>query len=281
MAGFPKPIDLLNKSADLRHVRQIAGIAYGGAPRQKLDLYVPERNAAASPVIVFYYGGSWQFGAREEYKFIAALFTAQGYIVAVPDYGVYPQTIYPEFVDDCALAANWVHANIGGYGGDDRQIFFIGHSAGAYNAVMVALRAGSQAPAAVIGLAGPYDFLPIRDPIIKEIFAKPEDPKDHQPVSYVHEEAPPMFLCAGGRDRTVLPRNTTALAARLRAVGAVVETKIYPTLGHIGLLLSLLPFMRWRAPVMRDVLSFLDTARAGEFSQGRSETITTMVKRAG
>jgi acetyl esterase/lipase len=115
--------------------------------------------------------------------------------------------------------------------------------------------------AGVIGLSGPYDFLPLKDRNIKAIFSAPADIADTQPITYVHADAPPMFLATGGMDRTVMPRNTTALAARIRALGGVVDTKIYPKLGHIGIILAILPYFAWRAPVLNDVLEFCANCR--------------------
>jgi acetyl esterase/lipase len=279
MGFLPRPIELLNRSVRAAGER-FCGIAYGANARQRLDVYRPAGAARRCPVLVFFYGGSWQSGARADYEFVARLLCAEGFIVVVPDYRIHPEARYPAFVEDSLAAVNWVAAHIADYGGDAEALFLLGHSAGAYNAVMVGLAAEAPALAGVIGLAGPYDFLPLKDPVLKAIFAGPSDIRETQPITHAHGDAPPMFLAAGGRDRTVLPRNTTALAARLRQAGAVVETKIYPKLGHISLLLTLLPYLTWRAPVLRDVLEFVAAARGGEFALPRSESLAPMVRRS-
>jgi acetyl esterase/lipase len=279
MGFLPRPLDLLTKSVRAAGAK-FCGIAYGVNARQMLDIYRPAGPPMRRPVMVFFYGGSWQTGARADYEFVARLLSAQGFVVVVADYRVHPEARFPAFVEDCLAAVNWTAAHIAEYGGDPEAVFLLGHSAGAYNAVMVGLAADAPALAGVIGLAGPYDFLPLKDPVLKAIFAGPTDIRETQPITHVHGDAPPMFLTAGGRDRTVLPRNTTALAARLRQAGAVVETKIYPKLGHISLLLALLPYLRWRAPVLRDVLEFVAAARGGEFALPRSESLAPMVRRS-
>jgi acetyl esterase/lipase len=235
-------------------------------------------------VIVFFYGGSWQFGHRAEYGFAAALLAKQGFVVAVPDYRLYPQVKFPEFLEDCAAATAYIINHIAGYGGDPRQIFLMGHSAGAYNAIMLALapeflNAQGASPAdlaGAIGLSGPYDFLPLRDLVIKDIFSPPADIKTTQPITYARDAAPPLLLLHGADDITVLPRNTTALGAKLRQLGGVVETKIYPKLGHIGMILAILPYFSWRAPVLKDVLGFIGGCRKGEFCAG-SEIVAPMI----
>jgi hypothetical protein len=69
----------------------------------------------------------------------------------------------------------------------------------------------------------------------------------------------------------------TALAARLRQLGSAVETKIYPNLGHVGMILAVLPFLKWRAPVLRDVLAFIAACQAGEHEASGSEVGAPMV----
>jgi acetyl esterase/lipase len=278
MPVLPRPVEIVNKSVGTAGLAITRSIAFGPGPRDRLDVYRPA-SAAGLPVIVFFYGGSWQWGKRGDYQFIAALLAKQGFVVAVPDYRLYPAVKFPVFLNDCAAAVAFMMQNAGAYGGDASQLFLAGHSAGAYNAVSLALNAaflqaqGSSpdALAGVIGLCGPYDFLPIRDPVIKDIFSPPADIRLTQPITYAREGTPPMFLAHGGADLTVLPRNTTALAARLRQAGSVVETRIYPKLGHIGLLLAALPYLSWRAPVLKDSLAFIAGCRAGEHNAARSE----------
>lgn len=271
--SLPRPVDLLNTGARLAGITVTRGLSYGALPRQKLDIYAPQgagndapQGAAGRPVILFLYGGSWQTGARADYRFIGARFAALGYVTVAPDYRVYPEVCYPGFVEDTLAAARWAAANIGAFGGDAEAMFLLGHSAGAYNAVMAGLHPAAPRLKGVIGLAGPYDFLPIKDKVLKIIFGTAADIRETQPVRHVHSGAPPMFLAAGGADRTVMPRNTTVLAARLRAAGAVVETRIYPGIGHIGILTALLPYLAWRAPVLADTLAFIAACLGGEYA---------------
>jgi acetyl esterase/lipase len=284
MLKLPRPVDLVNKSVGVAGLTVSRDVAYGPAPRDMIDFYRPE-GAKDLPVIVFFYGGSWQWGHRRDYSFIAALLARQGFVVAVPDYRLYPDVRFPEFLKDCASATAYVFQNARQYGGDPAALFLAGHSAGAYNAVMIALNpdfladrgVGTDHVKGVVGLSGPYDFLPLRDPDIKDIFSTPSDMSLTQPITYARENSPPLFLAHGGADTTVLPRNTTALAARLRQHGSFVETKIYPKLGHIGMILAALPYLSWRAPVLKDALAFMAACRAGEVAASGSEVGAGMV----
>ena len=66
-----------------------------------------------------------------------------------------------------------------------------------------------------------------------------------------------MLLAAGTDDTTVRPRNTTQLAARLESFGSPVELRMYPDTGHIGILLSLAPGLRWKTPLRNDIIRFV------------------------
>ena len=273
MTWLPRPIDLLNCSISLSGLEATPDVSYGAAPRDKIDFYRPKEGRNL-PVIVFFYGGSWQWGHRRDYRFMAALLARLGFLVAVPDYRLYPDVKFPDFLQDCAAATAFVINRAADYAGNPREIFLIGHSAGAYNAVMLALNqdylasqgCGTNRLSGVAGLSGPYDFLPIRAPDIKAIFSSAPDISLTQPVTFARDSAPPLFLAHGGADTTVLPRNTTKLAARLRAQGGIVETKIYPKLGHTGILLSALPYLSWRAPLLRDMMSFIAACRVGDLA---------------
>lgn len=239
-------------------------LAYGSDPRQKLDLYVPDHLTAPAPVLLFFYGGSWESGSKSYYKALGQAFASKGIIVAVADYRLYPQVRYPAFVEDGARAFAFLHAQAAAHGGDTARLFVSGHSAGAYIAMMLAadpryLRAAGADPAwiaGVIGMAGPYDFLPLQDKNLIEIFGGANRPET-QPITYIDGKRPPMLLTYGTDDTTVLPRNALAMAAKLRSFHSPVEVKSYTGVGHVGIILSLAPGFRGRTTLRQDILDFV------------------------
>ncbi len=262
--GACSPAQLLNATVPTGGLAITRDVPYGPLPRQTLDIYRPRDAAAlgaALPVVVFFYGGSWNSGSKAMYPFVAATLARTGAIVVVPDYRLYPAVTYPAFLQDCARAVAWVQAHLGETG--PGKLFLMGHSAGAYNAVMLGLdpawlRTAGADPrlvAGVIGMAGPYDFLPITDQEIKPIF--PEAGPATQPVTYAHAGAPPLLLLTGNDDRQVRPRNSRALAAKVTEAGGQARLITYPGLGHIGLVTTIAPAFQWRAPVLDDVVAFL------------------------
>jgi acetyl esterase/lipase len=260
------PLGLLNAftPADAGSRLAASGIAYGPDERHRLDIYVPEQGTGRAPVMIFLYGGGWNSGERADYGFVGHAFAAQGFVTVIPDYRLVPQVRFPAFVEDGALALRWVRDHIAPYGGDPTGIALSGHSAGAYNAMMLALDRRFLAKAglppsfirSVTGLAGPYDFLPLDDPRSIAAFGDYARPAETQPVSFASGRAPRVFLASGDQDETVRPRNSTSLAAKLRTAGAIVELRIYPGLGHAGILLALNAGFRDRAPVLTDIVRF-------------------------
>jgi acetyl esterase/lipase len=247
---------------DRASARVAEGIAFGAGARLKLDVYAPTAAAARPrPVIVFLYGGSWNSGRRQGYAFAGRALAARGFVVLVPDHRLVPEVRYPEFLNDCARAVRWARREAGRYGGDGGRIILVGHSAGAYNAAMLALDPGllgadRAAIRGFAGLAGPYDFLPLDDSSTIAAFGKWPRLAETQPVGHVRAGAPPALLLHGADDVRVKPRHSRALAGRLESAGGKVDLKLYSGVGHVAILTTLaLPFRR-KAPVLDDVARF-------------------------
>jgi acetyl esterase/lipase len=242
------------------------GLAYGPDPRQKLDIYVPQglKGAQRAPVLLFFPGGSWSSGDRAMYLAFGQAFATKGVVTVVADYRLYPQVKYPAFAQDAAGALAWVHQHAGDYGGDSGRIFVSGHSAGGYNAVMLAAEPKFiQAEGGTlswirgaIGIAGPYDFLPLKDADYVDMFHGANN-EDAMPISHVDGKRPPMLLTAGTDDSVVGPGNADRMAARLKSFGNEANVIKYPGTGHIGIILSLAPGFRGRTTLRQDMLDFI------------------------
>jgi acetyl esterase/lipase len=240
-------------------------VFYGPDKRQGLDIYGPKADGSL-PVIVFFYGGSWASGRRQDYGFAARALASRGFVVVVPDYRQVPAHAFPDFVEDGAAALRWTVANIARHGGDATRISVMGHSAGAYIALMLALDPrwlGTDNPIrAAVGLAGPYDFLPFEPGGAADLaFGHVSDLKSTQPITFAVSSAgptkPPVLLLQGVDDDTVYPHNAKNLAAALVAAGSQAEVKLYPDLGHIGIILALSKPFRSKANVLSDATEFL------------------------
>jgi acetyl esterase/lipase len=240
-----------------------ASIAYAPGDRHSLDVCRPT-SAPAAPVVVFFYGGGWRSGNKALYRYVAKALARRGYVAVLPDYRVYPQARYPDFLHDGAQAVRWVKDNAQKFGGDPQKIFLMGHSAGAHIAAMLAIDATwlhqvglkpGRDIAGLIGISGPYDFLPLKDETLKIIFGgnRPQT----QPIFHVAPGAPPALLLTGGKDNVVDAGNSLRFAERLRAAGNEATAVVYPRIGHYLIIAALAPIIRSFVPVLRDTEAFI------------------------
>jgi acetyl esterase/lipase len=249
------------------------GIAYADGARHKLDVYAPEQRGEPAPVVFFIYGGGWNRGERSDYQFVGRALAARGFVTVIADYRLVPEVRYPDFLSDSANALRWVQDNIANYGGDPNRLFLAGHSAGAYNAVMLSLdpsflaEYGVTMPIlAVAALSGPYDFYPFEYNEVREAFGHAPNPQGTQPINLITSEAPPMYLATGTTDPIVRMQNTERFAERLRAQGVWVTTQYYEGFGHMEPVIAMGALWRWRMPVLEDMVGFFQ--RFGAFPSG-------------
>jgi acetyl esterase/lipase len=245
--------------------RHRADIAYGADRQQRLDTYVPDQPRQRScPVVVFWHGGRWSEGDKADYRFVGAALAGLGCVAVLPNYRHYPQVKMPGFMQDAALAAAWAADYARGFQ-DAGRLYLMGHSAGAHLAALVTLDtrylAATGAPpahiAGVIGLSGPYDFLPLMEPDVQDMFGPPQLYPLSQPINFVRPDAPPMLLVHGEQDVTVLPKNSRNLASALQAKGVAVTLRLYPRLGHADTVAALSEPARRRAPILAEIAAFL------------------------
>lgn len=255
-----------NAPAAFGAYKRHGNIAYGPEPQHRLDVYVSSSLAQAPrPVVVFWHGGRWRYGDKSDYRFVGAALAQSGYLVVVANYRHYPQVKMPGFMDDAARAAQWAAAHAGEYGGDPQRLFLMGHSAGAHLAALVTLdrryfvATGQPVPsiAGVIGLSGPYDFLPLLEEDVQDMFGPPDLFPESQPINYVRADAPPMLLLQGLADETVWPKNSRNLATALTALNVPVTLKLYPKVSHSDTVAALTTLLRGRAQTLSDIQTFV------------------------
>lgn len=250
------------------HTRR-EGVPYGDGPRQKYDLYTPAGTAPDGgwPVVVFFYGGSWNSGERSQYEFVGEALASRGILTLIPDYRLYPEVRYPDFLKDSAAAVAHALEKAASLGGDPKRVFAMGHSAGGYNAAMVSLDPrwleasghSNRELAGWVGIAGAYDFFPTGNPEVQPVFFHPDYPPKSLPIEFALPGSPPAFLGAAKKDDLVYPdRNTLALAAKLRAVDVPVQVQLYDRVNHLTVIGVFAQPLRWLAPVLGDVAGFVN-----------------------
>ena len=261
-----KALDLLTPETGYT---RYADLAYGPLPRQKLDVYVPAKPDAYHSVVVFFYGGSWQMGDKALYRFVGQSLASQGFMTIIADYRLYPQAYFPAYAEDAAQAVVWAHRHAAEYGGDVKHLYVAGHSAGAHLAMLVTLddrylkEAGGRKDwlKGTIGIAGPYDFLPLTDPDIKALFSK-VPLAETQPINFVAAHEPPILLLHGDADTAVGLKNSANLARKLGEHGNSVVFKTYNGVDHIGIAQALSVRFETKAPTTRDMVEFINATNA-------------------
>ncbi|MEP6939220.1 MAG: alpha/beta hydrolase [Rudaea sp.] len=252
-------------SADTAHdlvVRR--GIVFDAAHGISLDVYAPHA-AVGAPVVVFFYGGSWEGGRRRWYRYVGEALASHGVIAVIPDYRKFPDVRFPDFMDDAASAAKWSVEHASEFGGEPSRVFLMGHSAGGHIAALLAcdkryLAKVGMRPrefAGLLGLAGAYAFLPYVDDEAEIFGDDPQGRYDSQPINFVDGDEPPLLILQGLDDDEVPPKNAEAMAERAQAMDGNAVLKLYPEMDHGALLLA---FARGRAsasPVLADVLAFI------------------------
>ncbi len=259
--------EVINTTTPGLGVKVKLGLPYGTNPRQRVDVYWPDKAPANPRAIVFFYGGSWNTGSRADYAFVGKALASRGITTVVADYRLNPEVQYPEFLKDCAAAVAWSFLNLDEIASRKHQgVYVMGHSAGAYNAAMIALdprwlAAYDLRPrqlAGWIGLSGPYDFLPIGVPEVQQAFNHPNVPASSQPINYAGQPAIRSFIATGANDTLVNPkRNSEALASRLRAANTEVTFKRYENVSHMTIIGALSLPLRLLDPVLEDIVIFI------------------------
>ncbi|MES3002728.1 MAG: alpha/beta hydrolase [Pseudomonadota bacterium] len=262
----PRALDLLVPRGTYR---ARADQAYGPHARHRLDAYLPLEASGPAPMVLFFYGGNWTRGERADYRFVGEALAHAGIVTLVADYRLSPEVRWTDILADCAAATKWAFDHAASLGAAPDRIHVMGHSAGGYNAAMLALdprwlKSHALAPEQLrgwIGLAGPYNFLPIQDPEVRVAFDWPGTPPESQPIVHASARAPHSLLIAAASDKVVNPqRNTVTLAERLEKLGAKVDVRLLDRVNHVTLMAALSAPLHWLAPVRREIIDFVSRA---------------------
>ena len=263
------PVNILNGITPSGSFSKAKDISYGPLERQKLDIYKADKPKAGAPAIVFIHGGSWTEGSKDIYKFLAEGFTKDGYDILVPNYRLYPEIKYPVMIEDTAKAIAFAADRY-----PDRPLVVMGHSAGAYNMLMVMLNpqyardAGLNTCARVAGavsLSGPTGVIPLDSEPYISIFPDRFTGSD-APLNDVNSPTPPIFFGHGLDDKTVYPQNSQALADKIEARGGIAVVKTYEGMNHIEAVQFLSRRFDGKATLKADIVSFIDgLPKSGNF----------------
>jgi len=259
------PVKFLNTITPSGSYKLAKNVAYGDGARQKLDIYQPNEPRIGGAVVIYVYGGSWDTGNKNMYKFVGEAFASGGYTTIIPDYRLYPAAHYPDFINDTASAIAYTAKRY-----PDKAVVVIGHSAGAYNAMMTTvdpkyLRSQGldicETIAGMVGLAGPYGAFPLKEEPYITIFPNRHTGTD-APAQMTLGPTPPVFMAIGDKDTTVSDLHSTVLQKNIRARGGLADYKVYPGLNHTDIVKVLSRYFDDDSELKGDILSFIVTNSA-------------------
>lgn len=274
LLGGCSALEVVNSVSKIYVAEVKQNIEFGANPKLKYDLYLPNNpneEFSNTPVIVFFYGGSWNRGDKSEYEFVGRRLASMGYITAVPNYRLYPEVQYPDFLVDGAQSIAHLkkelqkpeYKNLN----PAQQYVLMGHSAGAYNAAMLALdprwlsAAGLEHRTSVnglIGLAGAYNIYPIKDTDVQPVFNHPNYPPRSQPIDYADKSNVPTLLLAPQTDTLVsIERNTHALQRALASAGNQSKVESIEGTDHVTLIGTLSPLLFFKGSTAKPIEEFM------------------------
>nr|WP_245344660.1 alpha/beta hydrolase [Asticcacaulis solisilvae] len=246
------------KEGGIRHVAN--DVAFGDDPRQRYDVYAPKNATGDLPVVVYFYGGNWASGSKDDYVWMGHALASMGHVVVVPDYRLVPEHPYPDFVFDGAAAVKHAVTHAKDYGGDGSRLALMGQSAGGYIAALLPLDPqflGDLPVKAVVGLAGPYDFYPFDVDASRNAFGHWPRPAETQPITHARKLGTHFLLMHSRADTVVMTKNAVNLDKALRDKGTPSTLKLYDGLSHQDMAAVFsIPF-RSKGTVFADTRAFL------------------------
>jgi acetyl esterase/lipase len=235
---------------------RVARRNYGDNIRHQYDCYLHNDNDDSRPQVIFLYGGNWQSGARSDYRFVADTLCSLGFDVYVPDYRLYPEARFEQIIEDTSRAVDAIMADIA-----NGPVFMMGHSAGAQLGALLTLNKRLlKSPEKIrgfIGLAGPYDFYPFTEDSHWDLFAPEEKYPESQPVNFVTQDAPPLYLLHGELDNRVRRGHSKSLMEKQREAGGQARREVYENMGHVDIILSFSRIHRQKSQVVKDINDFI------------------------
>lgn len=213
--------DLIDISSDNVQVHE--DIAYGGHPRQQLDIYAEEKSHD-QPVLVYIPGGGFTGGDKrmtpQFYANIGHWFASRGFICVIVNYRLAPEFVWPSGSQDVSAALNWVRQNIGKHGGDSERIFAFGQSAGATHLATSLFDPSIEKPKSVMAavlMSGVYS-VPKQETSANILAYFGADRARHEEqvvLPHAHQTTAPILLAVAQYDPAFLSLSTYELAAAL------------------------------------------------------------------
>ena len=243
----------------------------------KLDIYTPKVNIGTQdpdlakvsgnprtvPTLVFFHGGGWVAGTKEQQNLRLLPYLNKGWAVVNVEYRLGSVALAPAAVEDTRCATWWVKRNAEKYGFDPDRIVLSGGSAGGHLALITGMltadagldrrcpgfrekpRGAAEFPelkvAAIVNWFGITDVNDlIKGPNMKTYAAawmgaqenRESIAKRVSPLSYIHKNLPPILTLHGDKDEVVPYSHAVRLHKRLDKNGTPNQLHTVKGAGH-------------------------------------------------
>lgn len=221
-------------------LRSFLDVPYGNSPRQKLDIFPAEKTGA--PVLVYFHGGYWRGGSKEQNCHFAELFVKAGATAVIVEYDLCPSVTVTDIVRQARAAIAWVYKNIARYGGDPSKLHICGLSAGGH---LVALALAhdwerEELPRDLVkgatAITGVYDLdAVLHIDVNKEIRLTPEIARENSPFLHPPVSRAPVIVAVGGAEPRGWKEQSERFFALCKEHGVPCEYIEVPGASHYSL----------------------------------------------
>ena len=210
-------------------------IIYDDKPRNRLDLFLPEK--APKGLVVFVHGGYWMALDKSYWSHLAKGSVESGYAVACPSYTLCPEVRIGDIVREVGAAVGKAARLVEG------PIMLTGHSAGGHLVSRMVAAGSPLTPEVqvrirhVVSLSGVHDLRPLlctgmnKTLHIDEAEALAESPALLWPVAGTR-----ITCWVGGGERPEFLRQNALLANIWTGLGAVTNAVVEPDRHHFSVI---------------------------------------------
>lgn len=185
-----------------------------------LDLYIPQ-DISDFDVLIFVHGGAWKIGDKSMFFNIGKTLAQEGIGTAIINHRLSPQVMHPEHILDVARATQWILSSISGYGGNNEEVYLMGHSSGAHLVALLTLDTTYMKRSdtlhslrGTICISGIYDIPSFMETSFGRTLILPAFGSDAHvwneasPIRHITQEIPPFLLMFTEKDPRILKKQT-------------------------------------------------------------------------
>jgi acetyl esterase/lipase len=213
-------------------------VAYGDAPREKYDLFLP--TGTPKGLVVFVHGGYWKAFDKSSWSHLANGAVSKGWAVCMPSYTLAPEARLSAITGQIAAAITHAADQIAG------PIHITGHSAGGHLVSRMVSETSPLDPLVVkrikntVSISGLHDLRPLLRTKMNEVLRLNEDEAAHESAALLKPTLPCSITCwVGADERPEFVRQNDLLANIWTGLGSSTRSVHAPDKHHFNVIADL------------------------------------------